>query len=70
MITLEMKKDKYLLTIDKSVVDRKTLQQLIDRFRTEQLAKKVNFNKSILKLGEEIKTNWWKSNKERLLHKK
>ena len=66
-IEFNSNKDRFLISIDKSYIDEKVLYGLLDNIRLELLAKKVNFNKSIEDLSEEIKENWWKKNKKNFL---
>jgi len=35
--------------------------------RLEFLAQKIDFDKKILKISDEIKENWWSKNKDRFL---
>jgi len=68
-IQVTSQKDKFLISLDKAYFDKETLYDLLDKFRIEYLAKKVDFDKSIEDLGEEIKSKWWKENKERFLNR-
>lgn len=68
-IELKSYKNKYLISLDKSYFDKEILYNLLERLRIEYLAKKINFNKSIEDLGEEIKEEWWKKNKDKFLRK-
>jgi len=40
----------------------------MNRIRLEYLAKVVDFDENIELLAEEIKSNWWDKNKNRLLN--
>ena len=68
-IELKSYKNKYLISLDKSYFDKEILYNLLERLRIEYLAKKISFNKSIEDLGEEIKEEWWKKNKDKFLKK-
>ncbi|HAK88870.1 MAG: hypothetical protein A2X55_11625 [Nitrospirae bacterium GWB2_47_37] len=69
MEALEIKstKDRMIISIDKSSIDSDYIIELMDRLKTETLAKKVDFSKGILKLADEIKKKWWKENKDEFL---
>ncbi len=68
-IELKSYKNKYLISLDKSYFDKEIIYNLLERLRIEYLAKKISFNKSIEDLGEEIKEEWWKKNKDKFLRK-
>ena len=67
---VETTEDRFLISIDKRSIDKQYLFYLLDKFRLEYLARKVDFDASIVDLGEEIKSNWWKENKEWFLNRK
>ena len=62
-IDLQTTDDKFLLTIDKTFIDKDFLMRLVENSRLEYLARKVDFDESIEDLGEQIKEDWWKKNK-------
>ena len=62
-INVETTADRFLISIDKSIVTKEVLLNLLNQLRLESLA----FDESIEDLGEEIKASWWQQNKERLL---
>jgi len=66
-ISLETQDDKFLITVDKNSFNKEFVIQLIDRLQMEYLAEKVDFSDDIENLGEDIKAEWWKNNKSRLL---
>lgn len=66
-VQLEVQPDRYLLSIDKTAIDRDYLDQLIKLIRVEYLATKINFDESIEQLGEDIQSDWWQANKAKLL---
>lgn len=41
--------------------------ELLERLQVEQLAQKIDFDDSLLALGEEINANWWQQNKHRFI---
>jgi hypothetical protein len=69
MGALEIKstKDRMIISIDKSSIDSDYIIELMERLKVETLAKKVDFDKRILKLADEIKKKWWKENKDKFL---
>jgi hypothetical protein len=60
-------KDRMVISIDKSLVSKEYLLNLLNRLYLEGLAKKADFDEEVLEVSEEIKSNWWKENKERFL---
>ncbi len=56
---VESKKNKLIITIDKSSVDAAFLSDILNRLRIEQLIKKAEFDEGILEL--------WAKNKKRFL---
>jgi len=61
-------KDRVVISIDKSLVSKEYLLNLLDRLQLENLLKKADFDKKVLDISEEIKSNWWKENKDRFLN--
>ena len=66
-IDLQTTNDKFLISIDKNLVDKEFLLDLIEKIRLESLVRKVDFDESIEDLGEEIKADWWQKNKDRFI---
>ncbi len=59
-ITLETTPDKYLITIDRALMDKPTFRAFFERLRLETLADKMDTDEtSLMNLSEEIKANWW-----------
>jgi hypothetical protein len=67
-IQLNTQKDKYLISIDKSMFDKAWLLKLLENLRVEELAHKFDFDESIETLGEDIKADWWAKNKNRFIN--
>ena len=67
-ISIKTHKDRLLISIDKSYVEKEFLIRLMNQIRLEYLAKKVDFEADIEFLGEEIKVSWWDENKDKLLN--
>ena len=66
-IEIQNQSDRYVISIDKKAVSQEFMLELLERLQLEQLAKKVDFDESILSLGEEINANWWQQNKHRFV---
>jgi hypothetical protein len=66
-IDLQTTNDKFLISIDKNLVDKEFLLNLIEKIRLEYLVRKVDFDESIEDLGEEIKADWWQKNKDKFI---
>ncbi len=56
-----------MISIEKKGVSQEFMLELLERLQLEQLAQKVNFDDSILALGNEINKNWWQQNKHRFI---
>ena len=67
-ISLQDTGERYLISIDKTMVGQEMHLKLLNRLRVEYLTKKADFDDDIEKLGEEIKASWWEDNKDRLLN--
>ena len=61
-------KDRLVISIDKSLVSKEYLLNLLNRLYLEDLSKKADFDEKVLEISEEIKSNWWKENKDRFLN--
>jgi hypothetical protein len=68
-VTLDSSEDRFIISIDKNSINKDALLQFLENLRLEALADKVNFGKEIEDLGEEIKRDWWQSNKDRFIPK-
>ena len=66
-IKLDTQSDKYLISLDKAAFDMEWLQVLIQKLRTEELAKQFDFDEDIEAIGEQIKAEWWAKNKSRFI---
>ena len=59
-ITFETIADKYLISIDRTLMDKPTFRAFFERLRIEFLADKMNTDESdLMNLSEEVKVNWW-----------
>ena len=66
-VTLDSSGERFIVSIDKSCMDKEILMQMLERIRLEYLARKVDFDDEIEGLGEEITSDWWKKNKGRFI---
>ena len=66
-INIESTDDQYLIQIDKNLIDKEYMLEMLSILRVEELAQRVNIDESIIDLGKQIKASWWKENKDRLL---
>lgn len=66
-IDIQNQPDRYIISIDKKAVSQEFMLELLERLQIEQLAKKIDFDDSLMALGEEINANWWQKNKQRLI---
>jgi hypothetical protein len=60
-------KDKVVVSIDKSVIKTELLLDMLEKLRIEYLASKTNFDENVIDFADEIKTKWWKNNKDEFL---
>jgi len=67
-LTLNTVDNRFLISIDKNYIEQDFVIRLMNRIRLEYLAKVIDFDESIEILGEEIKSDWWEKNKNRLLN--
>ncbi len=66
-ITVKTTDDKFLISIDRTVMDKESLLRLIENLQMEFLAHEADIDPAILDLGNEIKQSWWDKNKDRIL---
>lgn len=66
-IALSANEQQFLLTIDRNVISKEKLEQLLERIRLEFLVEQASFDDSIETLGDDLKADWWAKNKARLL---
>ena len=59
-ITVESNENDFLIRIDKDLIDKDLLVELLDRFRLETLIRKADISEDIEDIGEEIKAEWWR----------
>lgn len=64
-IILEEQGDQFLIRLDKNVVEKEILIELLNKISAEDLLKRADLDEDIEQLGEEIKADWWKNNKGR-----
>ena len=69
-VAIKSLKDKIVVTFDKTEANIDILLKFLERLDIEELSKKINFNKDVLRIADEIKSSWWTANKKRLLKNK
>jgi hypothetical protein len=60
--------ERFLISVDRSLITRENLLRLLELFRLEMLAAKVDFDADIEDIGEEIVADWWEKNKNSYLN--
>lgn len=65
-IAVQSTKDKYKISIDKKIYDEKTISSLLNFLELEYLSGKIDFDKGIMNLAKELKSDIWKQEKVRL----
>lgn len=68
-ITVDTLEDRFVISVDRSLIQKDSLLQFVENLRVEILARKVNFDDQLEKLDEEIKQSWWEENKDRFIPK-
>ncbi len=62
-ITVETTDHKYLISIDRSLMDKPTFYAFFERLRVEALANQLTTDETdLMALSEEIETNWCAAN--------
>ena len=59
--------DRVVITFDKNIIDKDSLIKFITRLRAAELIRKADFSEELLKLADEIKSEWWDKNKKEFL---
>lgn len=66
-ITVETTDQKYLISIDRSLMDKPSFYAFFERLRLEALAHQIETNETdLMALSEEIKANWWAKNQAKI----
>ena len=66
-ISINTTSEKFVISLDKGLFKEDFVLNLVEKLRMEQLAQSVDFGKGIENIGNEIKSDWWSANKERIL---
>lgn len=59
--------DSLQLTLDKKYFKEEELLMIMNYLNVEFLARKIDFDQDIEDFGEEIKRDWWSTNKGRFI---
>lgn len=69
-ITVETTDQKYLITIDRTLMEKPAFRAFFERLRVEALADQLTTDETdLLALSEEIKTTWWATNQDTILNR-
>jgi len=68
-IKLDTSDSQFIVSIDKDFINKEDVLRFIDYLHVQSLARKVDFDEDIEALGREIKSKWWKKNKDRFIPK-
>lgn len=60
-------KEKFVITLDKSLFDKETFLEIVQILRLRYLLRKADFDGSVEKESEEILSEWWEQNKHRFI---
>ncbi|CAN5913952.1 hypothetical protein BH24BAC1_BH24BAC1_33270 [soil metagenome] len=66
-IQVEDNENQFFISIDKNAIDKETLLELLTKIRVEHLSRKADFSEDIEQLGEEIKSDCWRKDKDKWL---
>ncbi len=66
-IQIQSTENTIRIVLDKNVVNIDFLVDLMEQLRVEYLATKIDFSEDIIRIGDEIKKNWWQKHKDEFL---
>ena len=67
-ITVNTTPDKYLISIDRTLMDKPAFRTFFERLRLEVLADSMDTDEADLQqISEKIKEGWWLKNKEAVM---
>jgi len=61
-ILVDTLEDRFVVSIDKKMINKDQLLQFVDNLRIEFIANQANFEADIEIVGEELKQVWWDKN--------
>lgn len=66
-LQLKTTDDFFLISVDRKALPQEQILRILELFRLEMLAHKVDIGPEIEGLGDEIADYWWKKNKDNYL---
>jgi len=67
-VEIKTLKDKWIITVDKSVTDVETIDSFLKKLKIEELTRKADFDEEkLMQISDEIKKDWWDKNKKEFL---
>jgi hypothetical protein len=70
MLDIQVKDDNVNIVFSRNLISDNDLMELIERIKVKHLISQSQLTEDdSLKLDEELKTNWWKNNREKFLDK-
>lgn len=70
MLDVQVAGDNVNIVFSKDMLSKEALNELIDGLRLKYLVSKSQLKEDdAMKLANELKSNWWKNNRERFLAK-
>jgi hypothetical protein len=70
MLDIQVKDDNVNIVFSRNLISDNDLMELIERIKVKHLISKSKLTEEdAIKLDEELKSNWWKDNREKFLDK-
>jgi hypothetical protein len=70
MLDIQVKDDNVNIVFSRNLINDNDLMELLERIKVKHLISQSQLNEeNAIKLDEELKSNWWKNNKEKFLDK-
>jgi hypothetical protein len=70
MLDIQVKDDNVNIVFSRNLINDNDLMELLERIKVKHLISQSKLTEEdAIALDEELKTNWWKNNKEKFLAK-
>jgi hypothetical protein len=70
MLDIQVKDDNVNIVFSRNLINDNDLMELLERIKVKHLISQSQLTEeNAIKLDEELKSNWWKNNKEKFLDK-
>jgi hypothetical protein len=70
MLDIQVKDDNVNIVFSRNLINDNDLMELLERIKVKHLISQSKLTEeNAIKLDEELKSNWWKNNKEKFLDK-